>query len=244
MAGDDRRSGQARALVFVLGICLAAPLQAAMSQNQKLSYSMGFQLGREVGQSTHLQHLSVSPALFSQGLRDALSGHKPMLTVVEMRHLLRQMAKTRLAALRRQAENNRKQGRIFLAANAKKKGVVTLPSGLQYQVLQKGSGAHPSLKDDVVVNYTATFPDGREFAHGQDTIMQLHALVPGLKQALLLMNQGAHWRIAMPPELAFGAGGPPPVGPERTLVFDLHLVGIKHPPASAAGGAAPGHPNH
>ncbi|MHB1951220.1 MAG: FKBP-type peptidyl-prolyl cis-trans isomerase N-terminal domain-containing protein [Acidiferrobacteraceae bacterium] len=235
MAGDDRRSGQARTLVFVLGLCLAGPLYAAMSHTDKLSYSMGFQLGNEVGQSTRVQHLSVSPAMFAQGLRDALSGHKPALSVVEMRHELRQMAKTRLAELRRQAENNRREGRAFLAANAKKKGVVTLPSGLQYQVLQKGTGPHPSLNDDVLVDYSATFPNGHEFSHGHHTVMEIHSLVPGLKQALLLMNQGARWRVAMPPQLAFGAGGPPPVGPERTLVFNLHLVGIKHPPASMTG---------
>ncbi|MHB1527811.1 MAG: FKBP-type peptidyl-prolyl cis-trans isomerase N-terminal domain-containing protein [Acidiferrobacteraceae bacterium] len=241
MAGDDRRSGRSRALALALGVCLAAPLHAAMSRKGQLSYSMGFQMGREVGQSVETQHIAIDSSLFAQGVRDALSGHKPALSIAEMRGMLHRMAMQRLAVLRQEAANNHRQGEVFLAANAKKKGVVSLPSGLEYQVLQKGTGPHPTLEDDVVVDYRATFPDGREFAHGHNTLMNVHALVPGLKQALLLMNEGAHWKIAMPPDLAFAAAGPPPVGPERTLIFDLHLVGIKKAPAQPSDTRKPSH---
>lgn len=247
MAGDDRQAaGRLRILALAIAACAAAPSQAAMSQKAQLSYSMGFQIGHQVGQNLLAQQLKVDPKMLARGVEDAISGHKPLLTIPQMEHLMQQMAQKRLAALRKQAQANGREGDAFLAANKKKPGVVTLPSGLQYQVLKKGTGPRPSLEDEAVVNYKATFPDGKEFATGRKTPMPVGALVPGLKQALLLMNEGSEWKVVIPPSLGFGVGGPPPVGPNRTLVFDLHLVGIRKIPQRAPGapslqGQAPAH---
>jgi FKBP-type peptidyl-prolyl cis-trans isomerase len=126
------------------------------------------------------------------------------------------------------ADQNQAAGEQFLASNAKKPGVVTTPSGLQYQVIAEGTGAKPSASDEVTVNYRGALISGNEFDSGKGVSFPLNRVIAGWTEGVQLMKVGAKYRFFIPPELAYGergAGGLIP--PNTTLVFDVELVNIK-----------------
>jgi len=138
-----------------------------------------------------------------------------------------QMEKMQVAA-----EANKKQGDEFLAANKAKEGVVTLPSGLQYKVLQQGTGPKPTATDSVVCNYRGTLVDGTEFdgsyKRGQPATFPVSQVVKGWTEALQLMPIGSKWQLFVPADLAYGPRGKPPViGPNATLIFEIELISIQ-----------------
>ena len=123
------------------------------------------------------------------------------------------------------------QAQAFLAANAEKDGVQTLPSGLQYRELQAGAGKTPAAGDSVVVNYRASLIDGTEldssYERGKPSTYQMKKVIKGWREALLLMKEGAKWELYIPPELGYGAGGAgQTIGPNSALIFDVELVSI------------------
>ena len=121
----------------------------------------------------------------------------------------------------------RKEGQAFLAANTKKTGVTTLSSGLQYKIIKSGKGRKPVLTDTVTVHYRGTLLDGNEFGStrgGEPESFPVNDLIPGLEEALLLMQPGARWELYIPPELGFGRRGPLE---DQTLVYDLELLRIE-----------------
>ena len=131
----------------------------------------------------------------------------------------------------------RKEGETFLAANARKDGVVTLPSGLQYQVLRQGDGPTPKDGDKVVVHYRLSFVDGTvlddSFARGRPGTFEMGRLIPGFRQALKLMPVGSRWHIVIPAALAYGERGiqsrkkaARKIGPNTTLVYEAELSSI------------------
>jgi FKBP-type peptidyl-prolyl cis-trans isomerase len=130
------------------------------------------------------------------------------------------------------AERNRRAGEAFLARNRGAPGIVTLPSGLQYEVLKEGEGRRPTLEDTVVVHYRGTLLDGTEFGSsyrtGRPGTFPLRASIAGWREALQLMRAGSKWRLFVPPHLAYGArGGGDAIGPNATLVFEAELVAVK-----------------
>jgi FKBP-type peptidyl-prolyl cis-trans isomerase FklB len=123
-------------------------------------------------------------------------------------------------------------GAAFLEANKKKAGVVTLPSGLQYKVITEGKGAKPTSQDTVTVDYSGTLTNGTEFdssyKHGQAASFQVGAVIPGWTEALKLMNTGSTWELYIPPALAYGDQGVPPlIGPNEVLIFKVHLISVQ-----------------
>lgn len=118
----------------------------------------------------------------------------------------------------------------YLEENAKKEGVVVLPSGLQYHVLAEGDGPSPKPEDRVRVHYRGTFVNGTEFdssyGRGETAVFGVTQVIPGWTEALQLMKKGAKWRIVVPSQLAYGKNAPPQIGPDRTLLFDIELVDI------------------
>lgn len=136
------------------------------------------------------------------------------------------------ASMHSQGVQNKLAGEAFLNANKSKKGVVTLPSGLQYKVITKGTGPQPAENDVVTVDYAGTFINGAEFdssyKRGKPAIFQVAGVIPGWVEALKLMRVGATWNLYIPPGLAYGEQGAPPViGPNETLVFKVHLIDVK-----------------
>lgn len=123
-------------------------------------------------------------------------------------------------------------GATFLAANAKKPGVVTLPDGLQYKVITEGKGEKPGLNDVVTVHYMGTLVDGKEFdssyKRGEPATFPVAGVIAGWTEALQLMSAGSTWELYIPSNLAYGEqGAPPAIGPNETLIFKVQLLSVK-----------------
>ena len=129
-------------------------------------------------------------------------------------------------------EQNKKEGEAFLSANKKKEGVVTLPSGLQYQVIKPGTGKKPKAADTVTVHYRGTLISGKEFdssyRRGKPVTFPVNGVIRGWIEALQLMQEGAKWQLFIPSDLAYGQrGAGPDIGPNATLVFEVELISVQ-----------------
>jgi FKBP-type peptidyl-prolyl cis-trans isomerase FklB len=131
------------------------------------------------------------------------------------------------------AQQNLKAGEEFLAANAKKEGVKTTPSGLQYLVLKEGNGKTPTKADQVEVHYHGTLINGTVFDssvdRGEPFTFRVTRVIKGWQEALQLMKEGDKWRVFIPSELAYGKRGtqPGPIGPNEVLIFEIELLHVK-----------------
>ena len=199
---------------------------------EKASYAMGMNFGAGLRK----QSIDIDPAILARGLRDAFSNGKTLLTEDEARAILTQLQsdlRKKQQDLAQQAgDANKKEGIAFLAANKTKDGIVTLPSGLQYKVLQAGAGPKPAPTDTVVCNYRGTLLDTTEFdssyKRGQPATFPVNGVIKGWTEALQLMPVGSKWQLFIPAELAYGergAGGQ--IGPNATLIFEVELLSIQ-----------------
>jgi len=127
------------------------------------------------------------------------------------------------------SDNNKQQGEDFFATNKARQGVVSLPSGVQYEILRAGKGRKPTDNSIVVCRYRGTLIDGTQFESDAGKPVALHVVgfVPGLKEAVKLMSTGSKWRIVVPPQLAYGEVGNRGVGPNAVLIYDLEIISIK-----------------
>jgi FKBP-type peptidyl-prolyl cis-trans isomerase FklB len=202
-----------------------------VTDKDKQSYAVGI----NVGKSLRRDQLDVEPKFVYQGIQDALADGKLQLTDDQIRTIMtnlqtqmrQKMEEKRLA----ETEGNKKEGAAFLAANATKPGVVTLPSGLQYKILTPGSGPKPTASDSVVCNYRGSLLDHTEFdssyKRGQPATFPVGGVIKGWTEALQLMPVGSKWQLFIPADLAYGDRGQGPIGPNSTLVFEVELVSIK-----------------
>ncbi len=152
-----------------------------------------------------------------------------------MRRLLTELQEKvraeQLEAFQKLAAENQVKSENFLEGNKSKTGIVVLPSGVQYRIIEEGDGARPALDSTVKVHYRGSKVDGMEFdssfARGVPEEFTVNAVLAGWQEVLPLMKQGSTWQIFVPPELAFGQrGNPPAVGPNEALMFDLKLIEI------------------
>lgn len=208
---------------------LALAEEAALSTSkQKLSYTVGYQ----IGQSIKRQGLEVDTDVVGQAIKDVMTDAQPKLKPEEMQAAVQahQQASTQKRAA--QAGENKKAGEAFLAANKKKEGVITLPSGLQYKVITEGKGKKPKPTDTIVANYRGTLIDGKEFdssyKSGQPATFPVNAVIKGWQEILPMMPEGSKWQVFIPSELAYGeAGAGADIGPNATLIFDIELISVK-----------------
>lgn len=131
----------------------------------------------------------------------------------------------------------------FLAANAKRNGVKTTPSGLEYQVIQPGSGPTPTANDIAQIDYRGTLTNGTQFdasKPGQPVALPVGQVVPGFSEALRLMPKGAKYRVWIPPQLGYGEQGAGPIPPNSVLVFDITMHDFMAMPAGMPGMQQPG----
>ena len=220
------------AMGLLAGITAAQDTAVLKGPKEKRSYALGMDLGNQLRR----QAVEIDPDLFRQGLNDALSGSKPLLTEDEVRatitELQNELMKKQAEAAKMLAEKNRKEGEAFLAANKAKEGVVTLPSGLQYKILTAGNGQKPTSDDTVVCNYSGTFIDGTEFASSykgnQPAPFAVKGVIKGWTEALQLMPVGSKWQLFVPSNLAYGESGRGPAIPgNATLIFEVELISIQ-----------------
>ena len=140
------------------------------------------------------------------------------------------------------AQQNKAAGEAFLAANKSKEGVVTTDSGLQYKTIKEGDGPSPAATDTVTVNYKGTLIDGKEFDSGNGISFPLNGVIKGWTEGLQLIKAGGSTRFFIPSDLAYGPSGPPNIGPNSTLIFDVDLLSIKGKEQAAANPATPAAP--
>ncbi len=207
----------------------AVPLK---DQKDRISYVIGI----DIGTNLKRQSIEINPEALLRGLRDGLSGSKPLMTDQEMKETIaafqKEMQTKQEEVAKKMGEKNKKEGETFLAENRKKEGVVTLPSGLQYKVLKKGSGRKPKLTDTVTTHYRGTLIDGTEFdssyRRNQPATFPVNGVIAGWTEALQLMEEGAKWQLFIPPQLAYGErGAGPQIGPHATLIFEVELISIQ-----------------
>jgi FKBP-type peptidyl-prolyl cis-trans isomerase len=222
--------------LFIL-LLLASPALAGEKQQginelkdnkDRTSYSLGHQIGTDFKK----QKTDLDDSAFMKGVNDALAQKKPAIEDEEMSAVLSEMKKkirTRQRAEKvEMVEQRLGGGKKFLEENAKKEGVITLESGLQYKVLREGTGKKPLLTDKVKVHYSGSLIDGTKFSNsykkGKPEIFHVAGVTKGITEALQLMKEGAKWQIVLPPELAFSRRSE--LG-YRTVIYDLELISIE-----------------
>jgi FKBP-type peptidyl-prolyl cis-trans isomerase len=207
------------------------------SLTDRASYVFGYKTGERFQQG----QVDINADVFAQAMKDAQKGQTPRLSEEEMQTAIQTLQSEQEAKFKKEmqalAETNEKEGKAFLAANAKKSGVKTTKSGLQYKVLTKGKGKQPTSDSVVSVNYTGTLIDGTEFdssaRHGEPATFGVTQVIPGWTEALLMMKEGAKWQVVIPSELGYGAGGAGgQIGPNATLVFEIELLSADAGPAA------------
>jgi len=195
------------------------------------------------GENFRKQGLDMDPAVFAKAFADAFNTGKTAMSEEDMKTVLtaasQEIRKKQAAAQAEKGEQAKAEGEKFLAENKAKEGVVTLPSGLQYKVLTPGTGEKPTLEDTVVCNYKGTLINGTEFdaseKHGGPATFPVKGVIAGWTEALQLMPAGSKWQLFVPSNLAYGAQGPPDIGPNATLIFEVELQSVQKPAAPAAG---------
>lgn len=207
----------------------AAPGNKPQSLDQRASYIIGFNLGSSLKQ----QEINVTPDLIIQGLRDGLGGSQALLTDEEMQAAMTEFQQSLMARQQEKMQaagaKNKKEAEDFLAANKGKQGVVTTASGLQYQILQQGTGATPKETDKVTVHYKGTLADGTVFDssydRGQPAQFIVNQVIPGWVEALQLLKVGSKARLFIPPALAYGENGAgQEIGPNAMLIFEVEVL--------------------
>jgi FKBP-type peptidyl-prolyl cis-trans isomerase FklB len=222
-----------KSLTLLAGACALALLTASslaaeppkMDEASSMSYALGYQVGRDLA-GTELR----DDALL-KGLKDGQAGAAAKLSPEEMQAALaaletrinEQRAKAQLAA----AEKAAAAGAAYLAENAKRDGVVTTASGLQYKVGAPGTGRRPTVSDTVTVHYRGTLVDGTEFdssyKRGEPATFPVGGVIAGWTEALQLMQEGAKYQLVIPPALAYGDRGPLA---GQVLIFDVELLSV------------------
>ena len=195
----------------------------------KLSYALGLGIGQQLAQ---MGADNISAEDFAQAITDVLKGNELKVSHREAQTIVQeyfQKQEQKLQAER--AEKGKAHKEAFLAENGKKAEVVTLPSGLQYQVLKEGNGKKPSAKDTVMCHYEGTLIDGTVFdssyQRGEPATFPLQQVIAGWTEGLQLMQEGAKYRFFIPYRLAYGEGGAgASIPPFAALIFDVELIQV------------------
>jgi FKBP-type peptidyl-prolyl cis-trans isomerase FklB len=220
------------AAIALSGAAFAADAPELTNDKEKISYSIGMDIGGNLKRGS----VEVDPDLLAKGLKDSYGGGKTILTEDEARKTIADFQKTLMAkqaeTMQKLSEKNKADGEKFLAENAKKEGVKTLPSGLQYKEITPGKGKSPKTTDTVSTHYKGTLIDGTEFdssyKRGEPVTFPVSGVIAGWTEALQLMKEGAKWQLFIPSSLAYGErGAGREIGPNATLIFEVELISVK-----------------
>lgn len=216
-----------------------AAIDAKFKGDKKAEYS--YMVGMDVGRGLSSIKDDIDINVVIKALDATLKGEKTTLTEPEAlavrQDFMEKLRGEQQAKMKAEAEKNQKEGDAFLAKNKAKKGVKVTASGLQYEVVKEGTGPKPAKTDTVTVNYVGTKIDGTEFdssiKRGQPAKFPLANVIPGWTEGLQLMPVGSEYKFYIPAKLAYGEHGPPQIGPDATLIFDVTLISIDKPEAAA-----------
>jgi FKBP-type peptidyl-prolyl cis-trans isomerase FklB len=217
---------------IILAVLMAGPVMAQdlTSDKGKLSYAVGWDIGEDIQR----RGAEFDVETIIAAIRDSSAAKEPQVPAEEMVAMLTELQQKvrqeQAEAFQKLSEDNQAAAAAFMAANLSKNGIVALPSGIQYRVIEEGEGSRPGMDSTVKVHYRGSKTDGHEFdssfARGVPEEFTVSTVLKGWQEVLPLMKTGATWQVFVPPELAFGARGNPPVGPNEALIFDLKLVEI------------------
>lgn len=220
-------------LIIAIGLTFASTSFAASkdlgTSEQKASYTLGADLAKNFAQ----QGLKIDVKAFTLGLEDAIQKRPLKLTEEEMMTAIndvkKEMIEKQQAEQKIIGEANLKEGAAFLASNAKKTGVVSLPSGVQYKIITAGKGPTPKEADTLTAHYSGTLIDGTEFdssySRGIPLKFQMNNVIQGWGEIMKLMNAGAKWEVYIPSDMAYGEkGAGDAIGPNETLIFTVELI--------------------
>ncbi|NOX33682.1 MAG: FKBP-type peptidyl-prolyl cis-trans isomerase [Deltaproteobacteria bacterium] len=225
-------------LVFIIILCICSQSFASDEKEQavekadlekQISYALGYDIVDRLRENFELDS-----KFFMMGARDS-NVKQAKLTPEKIRQLLvsyqRIARQKQIEKIKMESRKNRDMGKKFLEKNKKKKGVVTLPSGLQYEVLTEGDGPFPKATDTIECNYRGTLIDGTVFdssyQRGKPASFQVNGVIQGWIEALQKMRVGSKWILYVPPELAYGdRGAGSVIKPGATLIFEVEVLGI------------------
>jgi FKBP-type peptidyl-prolyl cis-trans isomerase len=206
--------------------------QDTTTEKGKLSYAIGYEIGRDFNE----KKMDVDVNTVIKALQDGFAKRDPALPADQMRTSLEAMQKKMLeqaqADFDRVAGENKPKSDQFLAANRTKTGVQALPSGIQYRIIETGSGPKPTPNSEVTLHFRGSIATGQEFAStyqgNQPVTMKIaDAPIPGLKAILPMMTSGSRWEVFLPPDQAYGNTPRSPIGPSQAVIFDVKLVEVK-----------------
>ncbi len=228
---------------YIIAVSLAFMLLACEGNTQgktelktqldSVSYSIGLDIGKNLKQ----QSVDVNADALAHGIKDVASGSTPLLTDEQVRATLasfqEQMKTKQQEKLKAAGEKGKQEGETFLAENKKEKGIITLPSGLQYKVLTMGTGPKPKAEQTVRVHYQGKLIDGTEFdssyKRGEPAVFACNGVSAGWTEALQLMPVGSKWQLFIPSNLAYGESGAGQIiPPNATLILDVELLSIQN----------------
>ncbi|WP_058835119.1 FKBP-type peptidyl-prolyl cis-trans isomerase N-terminal domain-containing protein [Luteimonas abyssi] len=214
---------------------------SAMAQNTsteqgQLSYALGYDLGRNLVESG--EQIDVDTVI--QAVRDGYARRDPTVPVEQLRGAVENMQQRQLAQARQEFERvsteNKTRSDQYLAQNRSKSGVQALDGGVQYRVIEAGSGARPNPNSEVTINYKGSLTTGQTFVDttaaqegqqaGPVSVRIDQIPLEGLREALAQMQTGARWEVVLPPDKAYGNTPQSPVGPNQAVVFEVQLVSV------------------
>jgi FKBP-type peptidyl-prolyl cis-trans isomerase len=218
------------ALLAIMGMN-AALAQDTTSEKGKLSYSIGYEIGKDFTE----RKIDVDINTVIRAIQDGYGKRPAAVAEADMRAALEQMQAKLQEQMRtefaRVSSENKAKSDDFLAKNRSKPGIVTLPSGLQYRVIEEGTGGRPASTSEVKLHFRGSLYTGQEFAStyqgNQPVAMRVaDAPIKGLQEALPLMKSGSRWELFLPSDLAYGDSPRSPIGPSQAVVFDVTLIEV------------------
>ncbi|MDF7811384.1 FKBP-type peptidyl-prolyl cis-trans isomerase [Hymenobacter sp. YC55] len=206
------------------------------SLKDQISYIIGRDLARNFAQ----QGLSLDVDVLAASMKEGLNGEPSRLTQEQMQSAMQQLQQ-QMGGVEDDDDNqtsssmanNKEEGQAFLSENKNRAGVTTLPSGLQYEVINEGTGKKPTLNSSVTTHYHGTLINGNVFdssyQRGQPATFPVNGVIAGWTEALQLMPEGSKWRLYIPSELAYGRrGAGRDIGPDTALIFDVELLKVNN----------------
>lgn len=198
--------------------------------------SVSYSIGINIGMNMLRDSVEFNPAPLMRGLSDAALDTaqrlmKPSGVEQTLMNYQQELSQKRMESIRKKGEANLKLSEEWLANNAKKPGVVTLPSGLQYKIIKNGTGPKPTKDQLVTAHYRGTLIDGKQFDSSYDrkepSTFRLSGVIPGWTEGLQLMSVGSKWEFYIPAKLGYGEQGSGPIGPNEALVFEVELLKVQ-----------------
>lgn len=214
-------------LIFTINLLIKTTMSAQKLTNEIDSVS--YSLGVNIGENIKTQFPDIDLKNFELAIKDVLDEKKePKISTVDAQKVIQNYFQKKQA---KASESVIEEGKKFLEENSKKDGIITLESGLQYQVIKSAEGPKPTINDQVTTHYHGTLLDGTVFdssiERGQPATFPVSGVIKGWTEALQLMTVGSKWKLFVPYDLAYGErGAGPKIGPYTTLIFEVELISI------------------